>query len=99
MAVATLDFLISPTDGWTLIATNPTSLLIKPAIFHPWFVAVTAAGAPAATLTGVLMGIDSNDRDESFESGAITGEVYVRIMTPPDSVTGSEMRFGVIRDQ
>lgn len=99
MAVATLDFLIAPADGWTLIATNPTSLLIKPAIFHPWWLAVTAAGAPAASLIGVAMGNDSYDRDEPFESGAITGEVYIRITTPPESVTGSKMRFAVIRDQ
>ncbi len=99
MAIETLDFWIGPADGWTLVATNPISLLVKPDAFHPWWVAVTAAGDPDAGLIGIPMGRDSYDRDEPFESGAITGEVYVRITTPPDSVVGSKMRFGVLRDQ
>lgn len=99
MAIQTLDFLISPEDSWTLVATNPTALVIKPDAFHPWWVAITAAGAPAATIAGVSMGRDSFDRDETFEASDVTGEVYIRITTPPDSVVGSKMRFGVIRDQ
>lgn len=99
MAIETLDFYLSPDDGWTLVATNPTALLVKPDAFQPWWVSVTAAGAPADDLIGIPMGKDGYDRDEPFESGAITGEVYIRITTPPDSVVGSKMRFGVLRDQ
>lgn len=99
MAIQTLDFRVSPDDGWVLVATNPAALLIKPDAFHPWWVAVTAAGTPPADLIGIPMGKDGYDRDEPFESGAITGEVYIRIQTPPDSVEGSKMRFGVLRDQ
>jgi hypothetical protein len=99
MAVATLDFYLRPEDGWTLVATNPATLLIKPDAFHPWWVAVTAAGAPVATILGVPMGKNSNDRLETFESSAITGEVYIRIMAPPVSSPASKMHFGVVRDQ
>jgi hypothetical protein len=99
MAISTIDLNISPDDGWVQVAVNPTSLLIKPRTFHNWWVAVTASGAPAASLLGVPMGNDAYDRDEPFESGQITGEVYIRITTPPDSVVGSKMGFGVIRDQ
>jgi hypothetical protein len=219
MAIETLDLNISPDDGWTQVATSPTSLLIKPRTFHPWWVAVgsttptvsatratgtiTFTGLPVAaetvtvngqvytfraavavandvligvdgsatasnlsaainagagsgtaygtgtvanagvtasvvagvvtvsarvpgtggnaitlaesatnvavsgaTLTGGLdaligipMGNDAYDRDEPFESGQLTGNVYIRIVTPPDSVVGSKMGFGVVRDQ
>lgn len=99
MAIATLDFFLRPEDGWVLFATNPTSLLIKPSDFKPWFVAVTTGGAPADDLIGIQMGKDSYDRDEAFESGSITGEVYVRIMEPPASSPASRFHFGVLRDQ
>lgn len=99
MAVETLDFYVTQADGWVLIATNPASLLVKPSNFQPWFVAITAAGVPAAGLVGVQMGKDSNNRSESFVSGAFTGEAYIRIDVPPDSVIGSQAHFGVIRDQ
>lgn len=99
MAAATLDFYLRPEDGWTLVSTNPSTLLVKPDAFHPWWVAVTAGGVPAANIIGVPMGKNSDDRLETFESSAITGEVYIRIMTPPASSPASRMHFGVIRDQ
>lgn len=99
MAVETLDFYLRPEDGWTLVATSPSTLLIKPDAFHQWWVAVTAAGAPADSILGVPMGKNSNDRLETFESSVITGEVYIRITTPPASSPASRMHFGVIRDQ
>ena len=47
MAIETLDFLVSPNDDWTLVATNPDYLFIQPSMANPWRLAVTASGAPA----------------------------------------------------
>lgn len=96
MAVATTDYFITPDDGWTLVATNPVSLLIKPGIHHPWWVAVIASGTPSNDLIGVAMGRDSGRTRESFEADSITGLVFVRIKTPPASTPGSAMQFGVV---
>lgn len=95
MAVATTDYYIDPTQGWVQVGTSPASITIKPDTFHNWFVAVSP-GAPATSLIGVAMGNDAYNRMEPFVAGAIVGNVYIRIMTPPDSVVGSKMRFGVI---
>lgn len=93
MAVSTTDIKIRPEDGWTLVATNPTYLLITPHTNRPWFVAVTPGTAPAASLVGASMrGI--SDRF-TFETGALTGTVYVRAPTPVDSANKG-MMFGVI---
>jgi len=96
MATYTTDFLIRPEDGWTLVATNPSQLVIKAAVFHPWWVAITDTGTPAATVVGVPMGRDPSRRLEEYvlENGA-TGLVYVRIATPPNSDTSSYMAFNV----
>lgn len=215
MAFETVDFELRPEDGWVQIANDPTYLFIKPNIFHPWRLAITASGAPASeavrasqtltfsgnaldtetvtigsvtytyaaapaspndvqvggtaedsidnlvdainngatggsphpdvtavkdsateltvtakepgssansiatteTLTnaawggatlaggvdeilGVLMGRNSEKRTEPFLlESVITGEVYIRIDTPPASFPSSKMGFGVIRDQ
>lgn len=100
MAVSTTDLYVRPEDGWVLVATDPVSLLIKPQAFHPWWVAITASGAPAATLVGVPMGRDNSNRLASFETGEITGEVYIRIKEPASrEPTDAELHFAVIKDE
>jgi hypothetical protein len=98
MALQTVDVLVSADDGWVEVASNPASLIIKPDGVHPWWIAVTSGAAPAAGLEGLPMGRGGEGLRESFQSGVITGKVFVRIRTPPASVPGSKLRFGVIKD-
>lgn len=93
MAASTTDILIRPEDGWTLVATNPGYLLITPHTNRPWFVAVTPGTAPAADLVGAAM--RGYDDKFTFETGSITGTVYVRVPTPVDQANRG-MMFGVI---
>jgi hypothetical protein len=100
MAVATLDFAIRPEDGWVLVATNPTLLKVRPVEHHPYWIACTAAGVPAAALEGLKYGRGGDAQRENFElNAAFTGLVYVRVKEPPNSAPSSYMHFGVIRDQ
>lgn len=94
MAASTTDILVRPEDGWTLVATDPAYLLITPHANRQWFVAVTAGTAPASTLIGANM--RGGDDRMSFQTGAITGTVYVRVKEPTDNYTRG-MMFGVIK--
>lgn len=94
MPASTTDVIIRPTDGWTLVATNPSYLLVTPHENRQWFVAVTAGSAPAANLIGAAM--RGGDDRFTFETGALTGTVYVRVKEPVDN-TGRGMMFGIIK--
>lgn len=98
MAVATTDFYIRPEDDWVLVATDPTFLNVRPSGFHPWWVAVTAGGAPAGTVEGQQFGRGSEAVREPFVlPGGITGEVYIRIKDPVAArPTDQKAHFGVI---
>lgn len=101
MPVSTIDVAIRPEDGWVLVATNPSKIVIRPFIVHPWRMAISA-GLPANTLRGVPFNNDRNDSKRGFEMflpAAITGEVYIRIDTPPSSTSSSTAGFGIFRDQ
>lgn len=99
MAAATIDLYIRPEDGWVLVATNPTFLSIRPSGFHPWWVAVTALGAPAATVEGQQFGRGGEAQRDSFTlSSGITGEVYIRVKDPAAArPTDQKTHFGVIK--
>lgn len=94
MPATTEDIRVRPEDGWTLVATDPAYLLVTPHANRQWFVAVTAGGAPASTLVGAAMR-GADDRF-TFETGALTGSVYIRVPQPADQ-TGRGMMFGVIK--
>jgi len=100
MAVATNDVYIRPEDGWVLVATSPTYLNIRPDNFQPWWVAVTAAGAPAAGIIGQQYGRGGEAAREPFIlPDGITGEVYIRVNDPAgDRPVNQQTRFGVIVD-
>jgi hypothetical protein len=100
MAFATLDFEIRPEDGWVLVATNPNYLKIRPVEHHPYWIAVTAAGVPAADLEGLKYGRGGDAQRQDFDiSGVTAGLVYIRVKEPPNSAPSSHMHFGVLRDQ
>lgn len=104
MAVSTVDVRITPDDGWVLIATNPSFLIVRPSVFHPWYLAMTASGAPATGIEGVFMGTDrANAYREAVIvpplGSALAAQVYIRITDPPNSSPGSAMHFGVISNQ
>ena len=94
MAASTTDILIRPEDGWTLVAANPAYLLITPHVNRQWFVAVTDGTAPASTLIGAAM--RGHDDRFTFETGLLSGSVYVRVPNPVDQVNRG-MMFGVIQ--
>lgn len=99
MAMSTTDLYVRPEDGWLLVAENPASLIIKPEDFHPWWVAVTDGSVPPSDLIGVPMGRGNDARRESFQTGEITGSVYIRVRNPIASEpTSQRARFGVIKD-
>ena len=99
MAIATLDFAIRPEDGWVLVATNPTYFKLRPVEHHPYWIAVTAAGVPAASLEGLKYGRGGDAARVDFDIVDLTGLVYVRVKEPPNSAPSSQMHFGVLRDQ
>lgn len=101
MAVATVDFNIRPEDNWVLVATSPTYLNIRPDNFQPWWVAVTAGGAPSIALIGQQFGRGGDAYRESFIlPDGITGEVYIRVKDPAAAQpVNQKTHFGVIRDQ
>lgn len=98
MAAATNDIYIRPEDGWVLVATNPTYLNIRPDNFAPWYVAVTAAGAPAAAIQGQQFGRGTENKRECFIlPDGITGLVYMRVKDPvADRPVNQKSHFGVI---
>lgn len=80
MAFATNDVTISPSQGWVLVATNPTNLIIRPNSSQRWYLAVTAGTTPPSTLKGMLMGEENTEERPPFTiSSAITGTVYIRV--------------------
>lgn len=88
MAVETVDFFISPQDGWVLVAADPALLVIKPSIFRPWRLAMTASGAPAAlsAATGVLT-LSGNAQDaETVTIGSRTYTFQDVLVDAPDNV-------------
>ena len=84
MAIETLDFLVSPNDDWTLVATNPDYLFIQPSMANPWRLAVTASGAPAdptsATGTITFTGTGS-----AADTVTIDGETFTFVVGAPAS--------------
>lgn len=76
MAVATTDYFIQPEDGWTLVATNPVSLLIKPGNALPWWVAITASGVPPAGQNRATGTVTFTGQPLNTETVTIDGRVY-----------------------
>jgi hypothetical protein len=75
MTISTTDYWLRPEDGWTLVATNPTMLVIKPDAFHPWWVAATVSGAPnAAVAASQVLTLSGNA--VAAETVTIDGVVY-----------------------
>lgn len=82
MAISTADVYVKPVDGWVLVAAAPTALIIKPANYHPWWVAIADA-EPADDLIGIPMGRNSDNRQEAFTLPSGTeGNVYIRTREP-----------------
>lgn len=87
MAIETLDFLVSPNDDWTLVATNPDYLFIQPSIANPWRLAVTASGAPAdpVAATGTItLGGAGTDQDT-----VTIGSTTFTLIDAPVQATGT----------
>ena len=94
MATTTTDFYINPADGWTLVAASPTSIIIHPSNFHPWWVAV-ADSTPDDSHVGIPFGKDC--RGSFWFDAAIVGNVYIRIKEPISrEPQGADAHFGVM---
>jgi hypothetical protein len=77
--VETLDFYISPQDGWVLVSTNPSYLKIKPDFNIPWALAATTSGAPDTTGAAATGAIVFSDRPA--DGGTVTvGNVTYRFV-------------------
>lgn len=98
MPITTTDVYVRPEDGWVEVAENPVSLLIKPEGFQAWFLAVTDGSDPADGLIGVQMGRGGDNLRESFQTGEITGKVFLRVRDAPASTPSAQLRFGVVKD-
>lgn len=97
MATTTTDFNIRPEDGWTLVATAPLYVKIKPGQFLPWWVCVSAA-TPGPTVEGLCYGKDPQMHREEFELPVATTEnVYIRIKDPVTrEPTNATAKFSVL---
>lgn len=63
--------------SWVLVATSPTALTIKSNGPDTWHLAIKdTAGAPLDTLIGEI-----HQGYATWESGSVTGSVYVRSAT------------------
>lgn len=70
----TTDITLSPENGWTAVATDPTALTVHSNTGADWHLAITDDGnPPAVDLVGEV-----HRGYVSWESGAITGTVYLR---------------------
>lgn len=86
MTTYTTDFSIKQSDSWVLVATNPSQLIIKPGVRHPYWVAITDTGVPAVTVVGQAMNGDPEQGREPFILwSGVTGAVYVRIRDNPSN--------------
>lgn len=89
MPITTAETIVSPKDGWVLLATAPAGpITIKPhSTSRSWFLAIAAA-LPPKTLLGLPFGrFSSGGDDNQFTSAAnIAENIYVRV---PDSSTAS----------
>lgn len=100
MAFSTTDVLTGPEDGWVLVATNPVFVSVRSGSRRPWYVAITASGAPAAGLNGQAFDPQSQADGNEFRlqaAAATACQVYVRASYP--TAPGEKSRFSVIRDQ
>ena len=89
----TLDFYVSPQDGWTLVATNPTYLKIKPDFNIPWAIAATTSGAPDTT--GVAATGAAVFTDRPADGGTITvGSVTYRFVGAFDNPGPDDILIG-----
>lgn len=72
MAAASINYTIDPEDGWTLVATNPAYLFVKPQVYEPWHVCITAGSAPVAPAqaTGTLTFAGNAVADETVTIGS-----------------------------
>lgn len=90
MAAQTVQFDVAPIDGWTLVATNPNSIVIRAHDPVSWRVFV-GANPPLDTDQGLPM-----LPGDAFSSSSITGVVYVRAIQPSGRLTTGATRFGVM---
>lgn len=90
MAAQTVEVVVAPTDGWTLVATNPNSIVIRAFDPVPWRVFV-GANPPLVTDNGLPM-----HEGDVFSASSITGVVYVRAMIPTARPNSGQTHFSVM---
>lgn len=77
MAYETIDLSVTPADGWVLVATDPNYLYVRPNANVPWFLAVTASGAPNSAWGAATGTVTFSDVPTADDEVVIGGDTYV----------------------
>lgn len=90
----TVDFLIRPEDGWVLVASDPSSVIVRPAEYHPWWVAVTDGVAPpseaAVKAAGSVVFAGQPSDTETVTIGSITYTFVSALAVANDVLIGAD---------
>lgn len=84
MAYATIDFYISPADGWVKVADDPAYLFIKPGLGVPWYLTATASGAPVSSYTAATGTVTFTGLPTAAQTLSIGNEVYTFVASATD---------------
>jgi len=97
VALVSTHFAIKPSDGWTLVATNPAYLSIRVRAGTPWQLAVTASGLPTSETSILVFDSYSQSDGNDFSKDTVSnGLFYIRTLI--DGANGEPLFFGVLFD-
>jgi len=97
VALVSKDFAIKPSDGWTLVVTNPAYLSIRVRAGTPWQLAVTASGLPTSETSILVFDSYSQSDGNDFSKDTVSnGLFYIRTLI--DGANGEPLFFGVLFD-
>lgn len=91
MAVSTVDLVVTD-EAWVEVASSPTTLLVKPDFFAPWWVCALASGTPNTTSTLATGSVNITGLPSAAETVTINGQVYT--FRASVSTTANEVKIG-----
>jgi hypothetical protein len=97
MALQTSSIALRPSDGWTLLATDPLSLVVRNRDGKPFQVAILASPGTPTDAQGVLFSSYSQSDGHIVQiDPAPSGVYYLRALV--DGPMGETTKFGYLSD-